>query len=153
MPSMAVCTNAILLRLAEGAPCPFPKRASLQFRSCLDRASSRGLGSLFDITRSNAQTAETFPSLLDDSTTIATSDSPASTPRLISILWQCIHRWPQRMKRISTQQLGGSLSVSGHNRVCRSMWQDGGRDLDKVSRNRQARSRLSLIRAQMPDRS
>src|SRR5215471_18080372 len=35
----------------------------------------------------NAQTAETSSFLLDDSTTIATSDSPASAPRLISILW------------------------------------------------------------------
>jgi hypothetical protein len=65
----------------------------------------RGPNSRFDVTRSNAQTAATSPFLLDVSTTIAISDSHASAPRLISILWQCIRRWGRRMQRISVPQL------------------------------------------------
>lgn len=42
----------------------------------------RGPSSLLDITRSNAQTAETSPFPLDDSTTIAISDSPASASKI-----------------------------------------------------------------------
>ena len=116
----------------------------------------RGPSSLLDITRSNAQTAETSPFPLDDSTTIAISDSPASASK-IDCNSLAVH--PQvgstNEANLYTATLGRLFTGAKflQIRVCRTLVaRQGRRDSDKVSRNRQAPPPASLIRAPMPDR-
>lgn len=141
------------LRASDHVRVPKP---TLQFRSCLDRASShRSCADQAPRSISLAamrKRSPTAPFFLRVSTTIAISDSPASAPGLISILWQCSRRWGHVCSESLCRNFEAVLyQYRVRNELAGLSWQNGASRFGQGVKESTGPP-ASHIRAQMPDR-